>query len=143
MVLKTSPRPIWIQLGSFALVGTLGFVIESCTILALIAFFQTSPVLSKFIAFPIAVLVTWALNRRITFIPPIGARLIPQLFRYFQTAIGGMCINLLAFFTVLTINPNSNIVIVCATASGSLAGLLVNYLGCNHFVFSANKADPK
>jgi putative flippase GtrA len=141
MEFKITLNPNLRRFALFALVGTLGFVVESSTILSLVLYAQASPMSAKFIAFPIAVLVTWILNRHLTFTTGRKNRPLSELFKYFQTAIGGMFVNLLAFFTVLTINQNAIIVIFFATASGALAGLLVNYLGCSYFVFSKTKAD--
>jgi putative flippase GtrA len=141
MEFKITLNPNLRRFALFALVGTLGFVVESSTILSLVLYAQASPMSAKFIAFPIAVLVTWILNRYLTFTTGRKNRPLSELFKYFQTAIGGMFVNLLAFFTVLTINQNAIIVIFFATASGALAGLLVNYLGCSYFVFSKTKAD--
>ena len=141
MEFKITINPNLRRFALFALVGTLGFVVESSTILSLVLYAQASPMSAKFIAFPIAVLVTWILNRYLTFTTGRKNRPLSELFKYFQTAIGGMFVNLLAFFTVLTINQNAIIVIFFATASGALAGLLVNYLGCSYFVFSKTKAD--
>jgi putative flippase GtrA len=141
MEFKITLNPNLRRFALFALVGTLGFVVESSTILSLVLYAQASPMSAKFIAFPIAVLVTWILNRYLTFTTGRKNRPLSELFKYFQTAVGGMCVNLLAFFTVLTINQNAIIVIFFATASGALAGLLVNYLGCSYFVFSKTKAD--
>ena len=141
MKFKITLNPNLRRFALFALVGTLGFVVESSTILSLVLYAQASPMSAKFIAFPIAVLVTWILNRYLTFTTGRKNRPLSELFKYFQTAIGGMLVNLLAFFTVLTINQNAIIVIFLATASGALAGLLVNYLGCSYFVFSKTKAD--
>jgi putative flippase GtrA len=141
MEFKITLNPNLRRFALFALVGTLGFVVESSTILSLVLYAQASPMSAKFIAFPIAVLVTWILNRYLTFTTGRKNRPLSELFKYFQTAIGGMLVNLLAFFTVLTINQNAIIVIFFATASGALAGLLVNYLGCSYFVFSKTKAD--
>jgi len=141
MKFKITLNPNLRRFALFALVGTLGFVVESSTILSLVLYAQASPMSAKFIAFPIAVLVTWILNRYLTFTTGRKNRPLSELFKYFQTAIGGMLVNLLAFFTVLTINQNAIIVIFFATASGALAGLLVNYLGCSYFVFSKTKAD--
>ena len=138
---KITLQPNLRRLALFALVGILGFIVESSTILSLVLYAQASPMTAKFIAFPIAVLVTWILNRHLTFTTGRKSRPLSELFKYFQTAIGGMFVNLLAFFTVLTINENAIIVIFFATASGALAGLLVNYLGCSHFVFSKTKTD--
>ena len=138
---KITSQPNLRRLALFVLVGTLGFIVESSTILSLVLYAQASPMSAKFIAFPIAVLVTWILNRHLTFTTERKNRPLSELFKYFQTAIGGMFVNLLAFFTVLTINQNAIIVIFFATASGALAGLLVNYLGCSYFVFSKTTAD--
>ncbi len=138
---KITSQPNLRRLALFVLVGTLGFIVESSTILSLVLYAQASPMTAKFIAFPIAVLVTWILNRHLTFTTGGKNRPLSELLKYFQTAIGGMFVNLLAFFTVLTINQNAIIVIFFATASGALAGLLVNYLGCSYFVFSKTKAD--
>jgi putative flippase GtrA len=136
---KITSQPNLRRFALFALVGTLGFVVESSTILSLVLNAQASPMSAKFIAFPLAVLVTWILNRYLTFTTGRKNRPLSELFKYFQTAVGGMCVNLLAFFTVLTINENS--IMVIFFASGALAGLLVNYLGCSHFVFSKTKTD--
>ena len=141
MEFKITLNPNLRRFALFALVGTLGFIVESSTILSLVLYAQASPMSAKFIAFPIAVLVTWILNRYLTFTTGKKNRPLSELFKYFQTAIGGMFVNLLAFFTVLTINQNAIIMIFFATASGALAGLLVNYLGCSYFVFSKTKAD--
>ena len=137
---KIVPHSNLRRLAMFSLVGILGFIVESSTIASLILYAQISPISAKFIGFPIAVLVTWILNRRLTFRSEGSGQIISETLKYFQITIGGMGVNVLAFFAVLTINPNSLVIVWFATASGALAGMLVNYLGCNRFVFPKKKA---
>ncbi len=139
MPLKILSRVNPKRLALFALVGTLGFITELCTLLSLIVFAQMSPILAKLIAFSAAVSVTWFFNRHITFSESRKTRLRSELLKYFQTVVGGMCLNLLVFFSVVTLNQNSIVVIVVATALGALVGLLANYYGCVHFVFSTKQ----
>ncbi len=123
----------------FGLVGTLGFILETATLLFLIVFVQISPTMAKFIAFPIVVMLTWALNRKLTFNVNSGLTLVPELRRYFQSALIGMCLNLLTFFVVVMLDQNSIIVAVFASALGALIGFLANYYGCSRFIYSQKR----
>lgn len=125
------------QFLAFALVGVLGFLVDSSVLylgLALGLGLRAGRVLS----YLAAVTFTWALNRRYTF----GAsryRPVEEWARFAATQLAGAAVNLGAYFALVA---HSALVVrfpVIGVAAGSLAGLAVNFTVARLFVFGRRR----
>jgi putative flippase GtrA len=85
------------------------------------------------VSFPAAVLVTWWLNHRYTFVSTGGRA---ELLRYLSTQGVGLLTNLLAYASVIGVFPQLDRHALVPLAIGSGLGLAVNFVLAKRWVFS-------
>lgn len=122
------------QLITFALVGGIAFAVDVGVLYMVKA--TLGIYWGRAISFICAVLVTWLLNKHLTFKGDYsGLPLISEFTRYLAVMIGGGTINyllyagLVASFEMITAQP------VWGVAAGSCAGMLFNFTLARSFVF--------
>ena len=120
----------------FSMVGTVGFLADS-SILYLLLYSGAGPMTARLLSFISAVFVTWQLNRRMTFDAPMQQGLIQEGISYFLAMSLGGAFNLMTYFVVIRTLPNQIWVPALGVATGSVAGLLINYLLAKNWVFTA------
>ena len=119
----------------FSFIGITGLLVEILCVFVFYKHLGFSALKSKLFAFPIAVLVTWILNRNLTFKARKNGGLLAEFFRYLSvTTTGALVNNFVYIFIVQTFDENLSILIL-AVAVGSVAGLGVNFFGANRYVF--------
>lgn len=110
----------------FCIVGTLGFVVDSGTLVALAAVSAVGPIAGRFVSFIIAATVTWHFNRRYTF--RHQARPDARGWaRYVAVTAWGALINLGAYAGWLAVAGASPLQLVIGVAFGSMLALGFNY----------------
>ena len=119
----------------FSIVGVVGLAVEISLVGLLYEFFGFSALLSKALAFPLAVLVTWILNRNLTFRERTGNGLFTELFRYANVTLIGAVVNNTLYILVISLLGAELVTALFAVATGSLAGLTANFFGSNRYVF--------
>ena len=127
------------QLGRFAVVGSIGFVIDG-GLLSLVIAGGVDPYAGRPLSFLPAMLATWWLNRVWTFARADASAHMPELARYFACQLTGMAANWATYAAALALlgvdAPHVWPVHVwMALAAGSIAGLAINYGGSRHLVF--------
>ena len=93
------------------------------------------PIEARAVSFPAAVLVTWWLNRSITFRGQDGGGLLASLGRYLAVSLLGTSVNF-GIYSALVLGSQTlaaHPIIPFAIASG--IALVFNYLGSKHFAF--------
>ncbi len=118
----------------FCVVGTIGFITDA-TVLALLLENGVSHYVARILSFPVAVFVTWWLNRIWTFSTASRTRTGRQIMRYFTIQILGAIVNLMTYMLVLLFIEKTVVNAIFALSVGSAAGLVVNYLGARRIVF--------
>ncbi len=128
--------PMLRQLVRFAVVGTLGFVIDG-GLLYLLLQSQFDPYLARGISFPIAVTATWYLNRVWTF--SIGdVAVSPREYkRYLLIQIAGAGANYAVYVLLLQFVEHTPANALMALAVGALVGLIINFFGARYWAFAA------
>ena len=129
------------KLAVFLFAGAIGFFTELLLIRILIVSFNLDPLTGRVFSFPIAVLITWYINRtygyRILAPPTIG-----ELIRYFKTNIISQSANL-SIFTYLTWTyPLFQQFPELALAIGTTISVILSFLLYNLFVFK-KISDPE
>lgn len=126
------------QILGFVIVGSIGFLIDAGVLTALSAGLAWSPFLARFVSFPVAVLGTWALNRRFVFgsLASSRSQVAREYSRYLGVQSIGAATNMVVYSLVLLAFPGLERWPVIALAFGSLAGLFVNFAGARLWVFS-------
>lgn len=119
---------------SFGAVGTIGFVVDSLVLLALLAL-GLGKYSGRVVSFFCAATTTWALNRRFTFRPQAGQRSRQEWSRYLLVNATGGAVNYGVYAGLVTCLPLVARHPVLGVAAGSIAGLAFNYLGSALIVF--------
>lgn len=118
----------------FIIVGFIGFCIEYSIIRSSIYLFKLDPISPRAVSFPLAVLITWILNREFTYQVKTPAN-ISELVRYTRVTLFAQAVNV-ATYTALCW-PSSGYSafwgLIVATAMSSTVSLTLygNYAFCD------------
>lgn len=128
------------QFARFAMVGALGFIVDSAVLYLCLHRFGFGVYGGRFVSYLVAATSTWYLNRKLTF----GDRSAPgrQWARFVATnGIGGL-VNYGTYSVIVALLPAGTLVPLFGVAAGSMAGLGLNFTASRRFVFSPDMADP-
>ncbi|KQB95337.1 hypothetical protein AL073_17150 [Loktanella sp. 1ANDIMAR09] len=120
----------------FGAVGGVGFVVDGGLLWVMIGL-GFNPYLARAFSFPIAVVVTWALNRNWTFRATRDASRQGQLRRYFGVQAVGSLTNYLVYSAVIGLFGTASLTIFAGFALGSFVGSLLNFFGARYVAFRA------
>ena len=122
--------------GGFVLAGGLAFVTDAGVTKLLTATTPLSPFAARPIAIFLAMLVSWGLNRTITFAeirPPSWT----EFSKFAAASFGGQVVNYLVYVAILTWRPATDTTLAIAVASG--VAMFVAYAGFRFGVFAKSK----
>ncbi|KQI73901.1 hypothetical protein AN191_02530 [Loktanella sp. 5RATIMAR09] len=120
----------------FGAVGGVGFVVDGGLLWLLIGL-DFNPYLARALSFPIAVVVTWALNRNWTFRATRDASRQGQFRRYFGVQVVGSLTNYAVYSAVIAVFGATSLTIFTGFALGSFVGSLLNFFGARYVAFRA------
>ncbi|WP_053239435.1 GtrA family protein [Pleomorphomonas koreensis] len=124
------------RLGGFALAGFSGFFVDAGLTEALAAL-GVSPYLGRVAAVAVAIAVTYAINRNLTWkdrrAPVPGRRA-----RYVAVSLTSIAVNYLVFAAALA--TISGLRPLIAVAAGTGVGMVMNYAGYSRLVFRNDQA---
>ena len=126
----------------FAIVGTLGFLVDAGVLLLLLASEIAGFHAGRCLSFLAGASFTWAVNRRVTFADrrtgDAGGR-GAEWARYVAAMAAGAALNYGVYALVLHLLGYSAAVAPLAVAAGSIAGLGLNFLAASRLVFAARR----
>ncbi|MFN8722446.1 MAG: GtrA family protein [Rhodospirillales bacterium] len=125
----------------FAGVGAIGFAVDAGLFFALTLALGAPAVAAKAGATSVAVVVTWALNRTLTFRTAGQGGRGAEFLRYGAASLAGALSNLAAF--VLVAPFDAALLHAPAYVVGAAVGLVVNYTLCDRIVFRREAADGR
>lgn len=132
--LKSISLPFLLNVVMFGVVGVVGFVFDAGVLYALKGEIGIYP--AKLVSFVVAVIVTWLLNRWLTFKDrPSGMNLRQEFTQYFMLMIAGGVVNYLAFWLSTRYSPTIMAFPIIGVAIGSLCGMVFNYTSAKLLVF--------
>jgi putative flippase GtrA len=127
------------QLGGFALVGGIGFLVD-VAVTAGLALLGAGPILARAPAILAALTTTFGLNRIFVF-PASGAGVVRDFARYAAVSAGGAALNAAAYLVVSAALSRSGVGPAAAATIGVAAGSVVamgaNFMGYRGLVFRA------
>lgn len=127
----------------FGVVGAAGFTTDACTLYLLIRA-GVDPYLARVASFPVAVTVTWFLNRIWTFAAHgKGGSAHRQYLGYFIVQIAGALVNYMFYAATLSLMEPTAANAIKALAVGAIFGLIVNFTGAKMLVFRNKNAPAK
>ena len=88
------------QIFGFLIAGISGFLLEYAIIYYFVLNFEVNAIAPRFLSFPLAVLLTWYINRRLTFNKQIPPNL-SELIRFVQSTALAQAANFLSYSIIL------------------------------------------
>ncbi len=123
----------------FFVVGAIGFVIDAAILHLLAGPGHVNPFAGQAIAFPIAVIATWLLNRIWTFRGAETSGKVRQAAVYFGVQCAGFAANYIVYSAALIAFPVLERWLILPLAMGAALGLCVTFLGAKHLAFRAKR----
>lgn len=137
------------QFFRFLLVGGTGFCIDASVLFALTAFTGIGPYAGRIMSFLTSMLFTWQCNRRFTFRTSSSgkgrtskASIGAEGGSYLVISVIGAMANYLVYAWAVSLLPQSEMALVAGVALGSIAGLLLNFVGYKFWVFRIRRRQP-
>ena len=134
-VLENSSGLLSIQLLLFACVGVLGFAVDAGLFWVFYKLVQVDMMIARGLAFFPATLVTWVLNRTLTFASKLRFPLGREYFKYLTIQTLGIGINFLVFYMLVSLVTVAARLPLIPLACGSVAAMVFNFLGARRFVY--------
>jgi putative flippase GtrA len=122
----------------FGISGVAGFIVDAGIVVLFTRELGLGPIVAQFIAFTVAVTITWFINRYWTFAEHASERWLHEWARYVAANSVGAVVNngiygvLVLTSTMFSTNP------VVAVATGSLAGMIFNFTSSKLVVFNSS-----
>lgn len=134
----------WIDasLFRFVIVGGIGFAVDGGFLMLLNAGYGLSPFLARCVSFPLALTVTWLLNRSWTFTGGADVAPLRQYMLYTLIQLGGLAINFSAFIALIFWLPDFERLPLAALTLGAALAMVLTYLLSRHFAFRPLRSRP-
>jgi putative flippase GtrA len=123
---------------SFGVIGCVGFVVDTLMLYAALSV-GSGLIGGRVISYFCAVTVTWALNRRFTFASRAPAPFFQQWAKFVVFQISGAIVNLGVYAVMVNTSAFCAAHPVLGVAAGSIAGMGVNYVTAQRYVFNAGE----
>ncbi|MFN3399751.1 MAG: GtrA family protein [Ferrovibrio sp.] len=123
----------------FLIVGCIGFAVDGGTLMLLDEGAGWSPLLARSVSFPVAVTVTWLLNRMWTFRHVHQRAATPQYVLYLMIQLGGLAINFSVFALLIGHIAWFAAYPVAGLAVGAALALVFNFVCSVRFTFSETR----
>jgi putative flippase GtrA len=118
----------------FGAVGAAGFAADATILVLVIERLNGNPIGARIISAPIAILLTFALNRSWSFADLKQPSVARSFASYISVQGFGFVVNLLLYALVIVIIPSP----VAALAVSSVAVMTLNYLGARFWAFNGS-----
>jgi putative flippase GtrA len=122
------------QITRFAIAGTIGFIVDAAVLYS-VHLLGAGLYIGRAISFLCAVLVTWQINRRITFAAGRPPSLWAELWRYLSAMSFGGLVNFAVYAAALHLGPAAQWMPLVGVAAGSIAAMIVNFISSRSWVF--------
>lgn len=137
-----APQSVWSQVFRFACVGSVGFFVDG-GLLWLLTSQDVNPYLARAISFPVAVVVTWLLNRAWTFRSTQLSSQRGQFRRYFSVQVLGSLTNYAVYALWIAVFGTAQMTVLTGFAIGSAIGSILNFFGARNYAFRAHRQEPE
>lgn len=129
-----------LQVRSFALIGAVGFIVDGGILTALHSFAGFSATKARLVSFPVAVTLTWYLNRRRTFRQQKDQNSSREWARYAAVNSVGALLNLLVFLGLVHQWQSLSEFPIVPLAIAAGVALVFNFAGSKLFAFRPKQA---
>jgi putative flippase GtrA len=126
---KTKKRALF-----FGVIGTIGFLVDVFVFQLIVS--ALTPYIARIVSFMSAVLVTWVLNRAVTFRDrSSGQSIVSEAWSYAFLMLGGGSLNYLLFVSLVAGIPLVERYPVIGIVAGSLLGMGFNFFSSKRLLF--------
>lgn len=122
----------------FAIVGAIGFAVDGGVMLLITSTTGTSPLIARAVSFPLALTLTWAMNRNWTFVTGRHRAPASQYHRYAAVQTAGFAINYGTFAGLVTAGGIWRAQPLLALFVGALLSMIFTYTLSRLHVFSGH-----
>lgn len=122
----------------FAIAGVIGFIVDAGVLYVALAL-GSGYFFGRGVSFTAAVWATWRINRRFTFSANPYVSPWTEWWRYLLAMLGGGVVNYAVYSAVVMFMPQSVMLPLYAVATGSIAGMAINFLTAKLWVFSKRR----
>lgn len=129
-----------IRLFRFAVGGVVGLIVDTGILYTLLAI-GLNPYAARVPSFLCAATCTWLVNRYWTFADRRGDRPTAEWSRYLAAMVVGGLINYATYAFLLANSGTVRAWPVLGVAAGSLAGMTINFLSSNYWIFRAGEPE--
>lgn len=123
------------QLAVFAVAGTIGFIVDGGIVQLLVSVAGWNPYLARLLSFLAAVVVTWVINRAITFSGVRRHGILGEWLRYLLAMSGGFVVNFATYSLLVFHYGLVQRWPVLGVAAGSLAGMACNFVLARWWIY--------
>ncbi len=135
----SAPRKTTADFLRFVVAGTVGFIVDSLTLLALVQGAGWAPLSARAVSIAVAVVSTWVINRQWTFRDASAGKDMRGVGTEFLTYCGvqllGAVTSFAIYSVVVALGAKAPLELLGAVAAGAACAMLVNYFGARMFVF--------
>jgi putative flippase GtrA len=132
-ILPPHRRVLARQFLQFGIIGTLGFVWDTCIVYALTP--HLGPYIAGLISFFIVASINWGANRWWTYRGHDHDSMHVQLVRFLMANAVGLVLNRGTMFTLVATVPLCRVYLILPVAAGGIAGMFVNFFLSRRLVF--------
>jgi putative flippase GtrA len=118
----------------FGVVGAAGFAADAAILLLVIERLHGNPIEARMISAPVAIFLTFALNRSWSFTDLEQPSIVRSFASYISVQGFGFVVNLLLYSLLIVIVPSP----LAALAVSSVAVMTLNYLGARFWAFNGS-----
>lgn len=122
---------------NFGVAGIVGYIVDVTVLLSINPFL--GPHTARLISFCAAIVTTWLINRKFTFIVNDHFNILHEFARYFITSIGGGALNIIVYSLLVSIFNLPTILLPVAVGAGALSGMLANYFLAKKYIYFKTK----
>ncbi|HEX6833859.1 MAG TPA: GtrA family protein [Rudaea sp.] len=126
----------------FCIGGVIGFIVDAGVLQLLVTGLAWDRFSGRLISFVVAATATWQYNRHFTFRGQRAHSLFGEWLRYMFAMSGGFACNYAAYIAVVLMFNLDKAWLILAVATGSVAGLGVNYTASRYWVYRKAHAHP-
>jgi putative flippase GtrA len=123
---------------AFLLVGAVGFVVDGAVLTTLCGVLGWSPLQGRMVSFPVALTVTWIMNRRLAF---AGRRMRSTTGEYIAYALVqslGAALNYGVFCLFVVMFAVKPLFLMLPLAAGSILAAVFNFLMLRRYVYGGD-----
>ena len=122
------------EIFSFAVIGAAGFLVDASTLYVAL-YLGLGLYAGRVVSYLAAVTFSWVLNSRYTFEQRSTTNRFRQWRRFATSQLSGAAINLGVYAILVRMSPYCAEHPVIGVATGSVMGLMANYLAARRYVF--------